>query len=125
MNPIDDKLTYLILSCAMEVHSTLGPGLLESVYEECLCYELRRKGLHVDQQKEIPIVYQGERLNKSFRIDLLVENRVVIELKAVDLLLPIHKAQLITYLKLGDFEHGLLINFNEVLLKNGISRAYK
>lgn len=125
MNQLDDRLVYSIITCAMEVHSALGPGLPECVYEECLCLELRREGLRVDQQKEIPLFYEGKELKSSFRIDLLVEGRVVIELKAVDLLLPIHKARVSTYLKLGDFEHGVLINFNEVFLKKGICRVYK
>ena len=111
-----------IIGCAMEVHSTLGPGLLESAYEACLSYELRERGYSVVAQQPLPLVYKKVRLDVGYRIDLLVENAVVIELKAVDKLLPIHEAQLLSYLKLSSHKLGLLINFQIPRLKDGIVR---
>jgi GxxExxY protein len=106
----------------MEVHRALGPGLLESAYEACLVYELAQRGLKVEQQKPIPLVYKSVRLDCGYRLDLLVENTIIIEIKAVEELHPIHEAQLISYLKLSGFRVGLLINFNVRLLKDGIRR---
>jgi GxxExxY protein len=100
----------------------LGPGLLESIYEECLTYELKDRMMHIQRQVELPISYKSKQLDNRLRIDLLVENQVIIELKSVEKLLPIHQAQLMTYLKLSKKELGLLINFNEKLLKNGFKR---
>jgi GxxExxY protein len=115
-------LSGKILDAAIEVHRTLGPGLLESVYEECLYYELRTKEINVERQCPISIVYKGQKLNKEFIIDLFAENEIIIELKTVDKLLPINEAQLLTYLKLAGKKLGLLINFNDTLLKDGYKR---
>jgi GxxExxY protein len=111
-----------VVDAAFRVHSTLGPGLLESVYEACLVHELRKRRLTVASQVELPVVYDNIRLNAGFRIDLLVEQRVVVELKAVETIAPVHKAQLLTYLKLSGYRLGLLINFNVPLIKDGIQR---
>lgn len=118
----DAELTSRIIGCAMEVHSVLGPGLLESVYETCLAHEIMKSGLAVVRQQKLPVIYKELRLEEGFRIDLLVENRVVIELKCVEKILPIHEAQLFTYLKISGKKTGLLINFYSKLLKDGISR---
>ena len=115
-------LSEKIISAAIEVHNELGPGLLESVYEYCLQAEVKRKGLKVDRQVQLPVYYKGERLNKEFYIDLLVENEIIIELKCVDILLPVHEVQLLTYLKLADKRLGLLLNFNVPFMKEGIRR---
>jgi GxxExxY protein len=117
-----NKISGIILDSAIEVHKNLGPGLLESVYEECLMEELKFRGINLENQKAIPIVYKGKKLNKDFRIDIFVENEIIVELKTVDKLAPIHEAQLLTYLKLTNRKLGILINFNEVLLKNGFKR---
>lgn len=106
----------------MEVHKKLGPGLLESAYKECLFYELINHGYNVNKEKPLPIIYKEIKLDHGYRIDLLVENRVVIEIKSVDYIMDVHKAQLLTYLKLGEFRLGLLLNFNSMLLKDGIKR---
>ncbi|MCU0373196.1 MAG: GxxExxY protein [Ignavibacteria bacterium] len=118
----NDLLTEKIIGCAIEVHKNLGPGLLESVYEECLFSELLSNGLKADRQKVVPIVYKGNKLQSELRLDMLVENSVVLELKSVEKLLPIHEAQLITYLKLSRIHRGLLINFNVKYLDEGIKR---
>ena len=115
-------LTGIILKKAYEVHTALGPGLLESTYEECLCYELSMYGLKVERQKTLPIEYKGIKIENGYRLDIVVEDKVVIELKSVETLLPIHSAQLLTYLKLSKIKHGLLINFNVKSLKEGIKR---
>ncbi len=111
-----------IINCAIKVHKTLGPGLLESTYEVCLLHELRKSGLRVESQLVLPIVYDEILIEAGYRIDLMVEDSVVIELKSIEGLLPIHEAQLLTYLKLSRKKLGLLINFNVPLLKNGIKR---
>ena len=111
-----------VLRAAFKVHTALGPGLLESVYEAVLAYELRKAGLHVETQKPIPVRYDDVQLDLGFRLDLLVENKVVIELKSVDALAPVHHKQLLTYLKLANYKLGLLLNFNTVLLRDQISR---
>jgi GxxExxY protein len=118
----NDILTEKIIGCAIEVHKNLDPGLLESVYEECLFSELLSNGLNADRQKVVPIVYKGNELQSELRLDMLVENSVVLELKSVEKLLPIHEAQLITYLKLSGIHKGLLINFNVKYLDEGIKR---
>lgn len=115
-------LTGIILKKAYEVHTALGPGLLESTYEECLCYELSLYGLQVERQKTLPIEYKGIKIDNGYRLDIVIENKVVIELKSVETLLPIHTAQLLTYLKLSQIKCGLLINFNVKSLKDGIKR---
>jgi GxxExxY protein len=111
-----------ILDCAFEVHKELGPGLFESIYEECLCEELRGKGLQIENQVHLPVYYKGRKLNKSFRMDVLVENIIAIELKSVTDIYTIDEVQLVSYMKLANIKLGYLINFNEVLLKNGIRR---
>jgi len=115
-------LTGKIINCAIEVHKALGPGLLESAYEECLAYELRNAGLKVERQKPIPVVYKEIKLDCGYRIDILVEDTVVIELKSADELNSVHEAQVLTYLKFSGKKIGLLINFNVTLLKNGLKR---
>jgi GxxExxY protein len=117
----NDIATKIIGAC-IEVHRQLGPGLLESAYETCLAYELQQMGLEIKQQIALPIVYKDIQLSAGYRIDLLVENKVIVELKSVDALADIHTAQLLTYLKLKELKLGLLINFNSVLLKDGLKR---
>jgi GxxExxY protein len=119
---IHEELTQQIIGAAIEVHRVLGPGLLESAYEECLCRELSLRGLEFARQVELPIEYKGVKLDCGYRIDLLVEDAVVLELKCVDRVLPIHEAQLITYLRLKKISVGLLINFHCEVLTRGIVR---
>ena len=118
----ENDIATKIIGKALEVHRHLGPGLLENTYETCLAYELNQAGLYVQQQVALPIVYKDVRLNAGYRIDLLVEHKVIVEIKSVEALADIHTAQLLTYLKLKNLKLGLLINFNEVLLKNGLRR---
>jgi GxxExxY protein len=118
----ENLITEKIIGCAIEVHKQLGPGLLESAYEECLYYELINKGLVVKKQLALPLVYKEIKLDTGYRIDLLVENKVIIEIKSVDAIADIHKAQLMTYMKLANIKLGLLINFNVIRLKDGIIR---
>jgi len=115
----EDLLSNLVLGCAIKVHTELGPGLLESAYEACLKYELTKKGLYVESQKVLPLIYDGINIDCGFRVDLLVENKLVVELKAVEALNNIHLAQIITYLKLSKCKLGLLLNFNVSRLKEG------
>ena len=117
-----NKITETVIKCAIEVHKELGPGLMESVYEVCLMKLLREEGLLVRRQVVVPVHFKGERLEKEFVIDILVEDSVILELKSIESILPVHEAQLVTYLKLADKRLGLLINFNVVLLKDGIRR---
>jgi GxxExxY protein len=117
-----DRLTELIIGAAIEVHRQTGPGLMESVYEECLCFELSQAGLAFQRQVHLPVSYKGVKLDCGFRMDLVVEGAVVLELKTVEQLLPIHSAQLLTYLKLSGMKVGLLLNFNEAVLKKGLKR---
>ena len=117
-----NNLTSEVIKYAIEVHKVLGPGLLESAYQECLVYELKNSGLNIKAQLPLPIIYKTKHLDHGYRIDILVEDLVVLELKTVDHILEIHKAQLLTYLKFGGYNLGLLINFNSLLLKDGISR---
>jgi GxxExxY protein len=117
-----DQITGDILNCAMKVHTALGPGMLESVYEKCLKHELKKRGLAVESQVWLPVIYDGEEIEGGYKIDLLVENQVVVELKVVEHVLEVHKAQLLSYLKLADKRVGLLINFNVVHLRDGIRR---
>ena len=116
------SLTREIISAAMEVHRALGPGLLESVYQACLCHELRLRNVSFLQQVDLPVIYKDVRLDCGYRIDLIVSDRVVVELKSVQEILPVHEAQLLTYLRLTGKHVGLLINFNVAVLKNGIKR---
>lgn len=117
-----NRITRIIIGCAMDVHRSLGPGLLESAYEECLSFELEQHGLFVERQKAVPVVYKEIKLDCGYRIDVLVENSVIIELKSVDELAPIHEAQILTYMRFAQKHIGLLINFNVTLLKNGVKR---
>src|SRR5512136_2143861 len=117
-----NQITEHIIGAAIAVHRALGPGLLESAYETCLMYELTQQGLKVEAQKPLPVVYREVRLDCGYRLDLLVEDAVIVELKSVDRLAPIHTAQLMSYLKLSGCKVGLLINFNETMHKNGIVR---
>ena len=117
-----NEITGVIIDAAMKVHSFLGPGLLESTYESCLKHELKRRGLCVESQVAMPVLYDGELIDCGYRVDLLVEGKVIVELKAVDKLIPIFEAQLLTYLKLSRLKVGLLINFNVLHLKDGIKR---
>jgi len=119
----ENELSKIIFDCALKVHRALGPGLLESSYEECMLYELTNSGLQVIKQKPLPLIYEDVKLEIGYRVDLLVENKVIIEIKSVDALNDIHLAQVLTYLKLSDCKLGLLINFNVTLIKNGIRRV--
>lgn len=117
-----DAVASNIVDAAYAVHTTLGPGLFESVYELCLLHELKKRGLKVERQVSLPVVYDGLQLDAGLRLDLVLENRLVVELKAVENLLPIHAAQVLTYLKLSGYRLALLINFNSALIKRGIRR---
>lgn len=119
---IHARESELVIGAAIEVHRNLGPGLLESAYEVCLARELAGRGVEFQRQVELPVVYKGERLDAGFRIDLLVADAIVVELKAIEKVLPVHEAQLITYLRLSNKRVGLLINFNVPMLKDGIVR---
>ena len=112
-----------VLGAAFQIHTALGPGLLESVYEAVLEYELKKRGLRVARQVPLPVVYEEVRLDEGFRADLIVEDKVIIELKSVEQIVPVHKKQLLTYLRLADKRLGLLINFGEALIKDGLSRV--
>lgn len=118
-----DLLSYKIIGAALEVHQILGPGLLESSYEESLCCEFGLRGIKYERQKKIPFFYKGEILDIDYRADIIVEDKIILELKAIDYILPIHEAQLMTYLKLANMRLGLLINFNVFRLKEGINRV--
>ena len=117
-----NEVTGAVVDGAIKVHSVLGPGLLENAYQACLAYELRKRGLEVATQVELPVMYDAIRIDLGYRIDLLVERSVVVELKTVTKMLHVHEAQLLSYLKLGDFRAGLLINFHTARLKDGIKR---
>ena len=118
----DNEITNLIIGSAIEVHRTLGPGLLESAYQECLNYELKANGLKVRKEVALPITYKNIKLDHGYRLDLLVQEKIVIEIKTVECFTDVHFAQVLTYLKLGNYPLGLLINFHTKLLKNGIKR---
>lgn len=117
-----NEITKVVIGAAVEVHKTLGVGLLESVYEECLCRELSLRNIRFNRQYPVSVEYKGLKLDCGYRLDLLIENQVVLEIKSVDKLMPIHDAQLLTYLRLGKWQAGLLINFNELRLVDGIQR---
>jgi GxxExxY protein len=117
-----NQITEKIIGCSIEVHKCLGPGLLESAYEECLAFELQNAGLTIERQKPVPIIYKERKLECGYRIDILVENTVIIELKTVDVLNPVHEAQILTYMRFAQKRIGLLINFNVILLKSGLKR---
>lgn len=118
----ENELSYSIIGAALDVHKYLGPGLLESVYENTLAYELRQKGLMVEQQVAVPLVYKEIKFDDGFRLDILVNKKVIVEVKSIEALAPVHYAQVLTYLKLSDRKLGLLINFNSALLKDQIHR---
>ena len=119
----ENELSKVVFDIGMKIHKALGPGLLESAYEECLFYELQKLGLFVEKQKALPLIYEEVKLDVGYRIDLLVEKKLIIELKSVEALNDLHLAQILTYLKLSNCKLGLLINFNTVLFKNGIKRV--
>lgn len=117
-----NRITDGIIGCAIDVHRALGPGLLESAYEECLCYELAQAGLSFNRQVDLPVVYKGVRLDCGYRMDLIVENEVILEIKAVERMIPLFEAQLLSYLKMAKKPIGLLLNFHVPVLKSGIKR---
>ncbi len=119
----EEEIGKLVIDSAMKVHSALGPGLLESAYRACLAHELELRGLDVSQEKPLPVLYEGAEISVGYRIDLLLNQKVIVELKAVEKLLPIHTAQLLSYLKLSGCKLGFLINFNVLHLKDGIKRV--
>lgn len=119
----ENEISNKVIGRALKVHSALGPGLLESAYKECLFYEIMKEGLHVQKEVPMPIIYEEIKLDHGYRIDLLVENRVVIEIKTVDAFIDVHFSQVLTYLRLGGYKLGLLINFQVQSLKNGIRRV--
>ncbi|RUA24686.1 MAG: GxxExxY protein [Bacteroidetes bacterium] len=118
----ENEISSIIIGCAIDVHKQLGPGLLESAYQECLLYELRQSGLEVVKEKPMPVVYKEIKLNHGYRIDLLVEDKVVVEIKTVEAFTDVHSAQVLTYLRLGNYKLGLLLNFHVTMLKHGIKR---
>jgi GxxExxY protein len=119
----ENEITEIIIGCAIKVHTSIGPGLLESAYEACLFYELSKTGLLIERQKPLPLVYEEIKLDCGYRSDIVVENKVVVEVKAVDALSDLHMAQVVTYLKLANCKVGLLINFNVQQLRNGLKRV--
>ena len=118
----ENEISKVIIGCAIEVHKQLGPGLLESAYQECLMYELKKQGLRVRKEKPMPIVYKEVKLDHGYRIDLLVEESIVVEIKTVEYFTEVHRAQVLTYLKLGNYKLGLLLNFHVSKLVDGIKR---
>jgi GxxExxY protein len=118
----ENAIAKEIVDAAFRIHTTLGPGLLESVYETVLSYELSKRGLRIVRQQAIPVVYENVRMDEGFRADLIVEEKVIVEIKSIETLAPVHRKQLLTYLKLADKRLGLLINFNTALIKDGITR---
>ena len=118
-----NELSSKIIGAAIEVHKALGPGLLESAYEECMCHELSLRGLSFERQKPLPIVFKGKELDCSYRLDIVVENAIILELESCENIEPIHRAQLLTYLKLSTLHLGLLLNFNTAFMKDGIVRV--
>ena len=119
----ENELSRIVFNCALKVHQNLGPGLLESAYEECLFYELKKTGVEVQKQKALPLIYEEVKLDIGYRIDIIVENKLILEIKSVEALNDVHFAQLLTYLKLTNCKLGMLINFNVDLIKNGIKRV--
>lgn len=119
----ENELSKIVFNCALKVHQALGPGLLESAYEECLFYELKKSGLEIQKQQALPLFYEEVKLDVGYRLDIIVEDKLILEIKSVDALNDIHFAQLLTYLKLTNCKLGLLINFNVLLIKNGVKRV--
>jgi len=118
----ENEISKILVDCCFKVHTQLGPGLLESVYEEVLSYEILKKGLNFERQKGIPVVYDQIKMELGFRADIIIEKKVIIELKSIETIAPVHTKQLLTYLKLTGLKLGLLVNFNEALIKDGIKR---
>jgi len=118
----ENEISKIVFNCALKVHQVLGPGLLESAYGECLFYELSKSGLKIEKQKPLPLIYEGVKLEVGYRIDIIIENKFIIEVKSVEALNDVHMAQMLTYLKLANCKLGFLINFNVLLIKNGIRR---
>ena len=118
----DNDLTRRVIGCAIEVHRHLGPGLLESAYEDCLCHELSLTGIAHERQVSLPVAYKGINVAAAYRLDILADRRLILEIKATDRLLPVHEAQLLTYLRLSGLRVGLLLNFNHAVLRDGIKR---
>ena len=119
----ENEISKQVVDAAFKIHTTLGPGLLESVYEAVLAYELKQRGLRVVRQQAVPVIYEAVHLEEGFRADLIVEGKVIVELKSVEVIAPVHKKQVLTYLRLTNLKLGLLINFGEALIKDGISRV--
>ena len=119
----ENQIAKAVFEAALKVHKALGPGLLESAYEECLYFELQKQGILVERQKPLPLVYEDVKMEIGYRVDLMIENKFVVEIKSIDALNDVHMAQIITYLKLSDCKLGMLINFNVSLLKNGVKRV--
>ncbi len=119
----ENELAKLVFECGLQIHKTLGPGLLESSYEECLFYELSKYNIWVEKQKPLPLVYENVKLEIGYRVDLMIENKLIVEIKSVEAINDIHLAQILTYLKLSNCKLGLLINFNTALFKNGVKRV--
>jgi GxxExxY protein len=119
----ENEISKIVFECALKVHKILGPGLLESAYEECLFYELKKVGLKIEKQKALPLIYEEVKLDVGYRIDIIIENKFIVEVKSVESLNDVHLAQLLTYLRLSNCKLGLLINFNVSLLKNGVKRV--
>ncbi len=119
----ENEISKIVFECALKVHKTLGPGLLESAYEECMFYELKKSNLKVEKQKVLPLVYEEVNLDVGYRIDIIIEDKFIVEIKSVEALNDVHLAQLLTYLRLSDCKLGLLINFNVKLLKEGVRRV--
>ncbi|MEN2414571.1 GxxExxY protein [Flavobacterium mesophilum] len=123
MMTIENDLAKILIGLAIDVHKALGPGLLENTYKECLFHKIEKSGINVQKEKALPVIFEEIKLDCGYRVDLLIENKLIIEIKSVETLNTIHLAQTLTYLKLGNYKLGLLINFNEILLKNGIRRV--
>lgn len=119
----ENEISRRVIGLAIEVHKALGPGLLENTYKECLFYKINKAGIYVEKEKSMPVIFEGVKIDCGYRVDLFVENKLIVELKSVESLNVIHLAQTLTYLRLGNYKLGLLLNFNEVLLKNGIRRV--
>jgi GxxExxY protein len=118
----ENEISKIIVNSCFQIHTELGPGLFESVYEECLYYELIHEGLFVERQKDLPVIYKSNKMEIGFRTDLIIEQKVIVEIKSIELIAPVHQKQLLNYLRLTNMKLGLLINFNEALIKDGIQR---
>jgi GxxExxY protein len=119
----ENEISKIVFDAALKVHKALGPGLLENAYEECLYYELKKTGIQVEKQKPLPLIYEEVKLDIGYRLDIVIENKVILELKAVESINDLHLAQILTYLKLTGYKLGMLINFNVILIKSGIQRV--